>query len=179
MQLHANLMSRVVDQDEVARLQAEVDMESNSAPDRARLTAALLLWHLGEREHARMYVTQLLDLQPHSVPALTLLGWIELHDAEAEAEGGDPEAGAKVARAGSAFNEALAACGQGKRDLEAMMGRARLLQFKELHKEALDELNQVIVTYAWFLPALVEKFSVLMAMGDWDQAREPRLPNMA
>ena len=26
--------------------------------------------------------------------------------------------------------------------------------------------------YAWFLPALVEKFMVLMAMGDWDQAVE-------
>ena len=77
------------------------------------MQAALLLWHLGEREHARMYVSQLLDLQPHSVPALTLLGWIELHEAEAEAEGGDgTEAGAKVARAGSAFNEALAACAE-------------------------------------------------------------------
>ena len=40
-------------------------------------------------------------------------------------------------------------------------------------------LGAVLVTNAWFLPALVEKFSVLMAMGDWDQAREPRLPTMA
>ena len=40
------------------------------------------------------------------------------------------------------------------------------------YKQALEELNQVIVLYAWFLPALVEKFSVLMAMGDWDQAVE-------
>ena len=30
----------------------------------------------------------------------------------------------------------------------------------------------MVALYAWFLPALVEKFLVLMAMGDWDQAVE-------
>ena len=48
-----------------------------------------------------------------------------------------------------------------------------MLLLKRRHKQALEELNQVIVLYAWFLPALVEKFAVLMAMGDWDQARGP------
>ena len=46
-----------------------------------------------------------------------------------------------------------------------------MLLLKRRHKQALEELNQVIVLYAWFLPALVEKFSVLIAMGDWDQVR--------
>ena len=44
-------------------------------------------------------------------------------------------------RAATAFDEALANC-SAKKDLEALMGRARLLRFREQHKEALDELNQ-------------------------------------
>ena len=52
------------------------------------------------------------------------------------------------------------------------MGKARLMQLRGQHKDALEQLNQVIVQYAWFLPALVEKFGVLMAMGDWEQAIE-------
>ena len=69
------------------------------------------------------------------------------------------------------WGKAIEAGGQ-KKDLEALMGRARVHQVKEQYNEALDQLNQVIVLYAWFLPALVEKFGVLMAMGDWEQAVE-------
>ena len=140
--LHANLASRVVDHEEVSHLESEVAAEASSAPDRARLHAALLLWHLGERSEARVHVNTLLDLQPHSVPSLTLLGWLELQDAEAAAAAGDAEeAGSMARRAATAFDEALANC-SAKKDLEALMGRARLLRFREQHKEALDELNQ-------------------------------------
>ena len=47
-----------------------------------------------------------------------------------------------------------------------------MLLLKRRYKQALEELNQVIVLYAWFLPALVEKFLVLVATGDWEQAVE-------
>ncbi len=31
--------------------------------------------------------------------------------------------------------------------------------------------SQVCVRFTWFMPALVEKAGVLLAMGDWEQAR--------
>ena len=52
------------------------------------------------------------------------------------------------------------------------MGKAALHAQRGQHREALEALNQVIVLYAWFLPALVEKFLVLVATGDWEQAVE-------
>ena len=76
--VHAHQMSKVVDGEEVHRLQGEVAMDEQSAPDRARLTAALLLWHLGELDEAKMHATRLLQMQPQYVPALTLMGWLEL-----------------------------------------------------------------------------------------------------
>ena len=170
--VHAHQMSKVVDGEEVHRLQSEVAMDEQNAPDRARLTAALLLWHLGELDEAKMHATRLLQMQPQYVPALTLMGWLELQEVESDESlmlGIDPEQ--SLGRAEAAFEDALAAC-SAKKDLEALMGKARVLLLKRRYKQALEELNQVIVLYAWFLPALVEKFSVLMAMGDWDQAVE-------
>ena len=49
---------------------------------------------------------------------------------------------------------------------------AKLARLREQHKESLDHLSQVIGTHTWFLPALVEKSLVLLAMGDWEQAVE-------
>ena len=92
--------------------------------------------------------------------------------AEAEQEGssgGDPSASLEAA--GAAFERAIHSCGA-KKDLEALMGLAKLCQVREQHKEALDLLSQVIGMHSWFLPALEEKASVLMALGDWDQALE-------
>jgi len=146
----------------------EVETADASAPDRARLTAALLLWHLGEVEQAKWQVNRLLQMQSHSVAGLTLLGWLELNEG---AEDQMDDLAHRVGNAEGAFCKAIEAC-SAKKDLEALMGRARVHQLKEQYKEALDQLNQVVVLYAWFLPALVEKFHVLMAMGEWDQAIE-------
>ena len=161
--VHAHQMSKVVDGEEVHRLQSEAAMDEQNAPDRARLTAAMLLWHLGELDEAKMHATRLLQMQPQYVPALTLMGWLELQEVESDESlmlGIDPEQ--SLGRAEAAFEDALAAC-SAKKDLEALMGKARVLLLKRRYKQALEELNQVIVLYAWFLPALVEKFSVLMA----------------
>ena len=164
--LHAHQQARAIDEEEVARLRGEVDLEEQNAPERARMTAALLLWHLGDAPRARMHAARLLSLQPQSVPALTLVGWLELGEAA------EPDAAAAAAASGgSSFDEALAACAA-KKDLEALMGKAALHAQRGQHREALEALNQVIVLYAWFLPALVEKFLVLVATGDWEQAVE-------
>ena len=170
--MHAHQLSRVIDGEAVMTLQSQVAAEVQNAPDRARLTSALLMWHLGDPESAKRHCAQLLQMQPQSVPALTLMGWLELQGAEPETAallGTDPAQA--LARAEKAFDDALAAC-TAKKDLEALMGKARLLALRRNHREALEQLNQVIVLYPWFLPALVEKFGVLMAMGDWEQAIE-------
>ena len=52
--------------------------DADSAPDRARLTAAQFFWHVGEIYDAKKHCQALLRLQPSSVPALTLSGWLEL-----------------------------------------------------------------------------------------------------
>ena len=168
--LYAHQRSKVVDTEEVARLEADLPREDDNATDRARLHTALVLWHLGEIHQARRQTQALLRLNPQHVQALCLSGQLALADASAEVEAnGDPSV--HLDSAGNAFDQAMAASAA-KKDLETLMGKARLYVAREQLKEALECLNQVVVLYAWFLPALVEKFRVLVAMKDWEQATE-------
>lgn len=167
--LHAHKASKVVDNEEVMRLEQEIDMEDSNAPDRARLMAAQVLWHLGEVAQAKEQVARLLQLQSHSVPGLALRGWLELHEAEDELTSGFGDE--HLSAAELSFGQALEASAP-RKDLDALMGRARVHQLNRQFRDALDHLNQVVVSYPWFLPALLEKCNVLIAMGDWDQAME-------
>ena len=178
--LHAHRNCNIVDNEAVSKLEQDLmsGEDEERAPDRARLTAAQVYWHFNEIYDAKKHVSALLRLQPASVAALTLSGWLELALAENEINGvkfndplcnGDPSE--EFEAAGIAFEKSQAATG-GKKDLEASMGQAKLAQMRESHKEALDHLSQVIGTHAWFLPALVEKSLVLLAMGDWEQSVE-------
>jgi len=59
-----------------------------------------------------------------------------------------------------------------QKELEALLGKARCLEKKRRFRDALEVLNQLVVTYDWFLPALTEKARLLMVLNDWDQAVE-------
>lgn len=150
--LHAHNLSKIVDTDEVARIGAALDRERARVGERGLLMAAQFAWHAERLEDAREYVERLLALKPGSTQGNILRCWIEL------------SAGALPA------HELWDAHG-GKKELEALMGKARHAETLGQHAKALDNLNQVIVHYAWFLPALAEKAKLLMAMANWPQAR--------
>lgn len=59
-----------------------------------------------------------------------------------------------------------------KKDLSALMGRAKYYDIKGDYEKALESLNTVTVLYAWFLPAVIEKARVAIKSGDWDQGIE-------
>jgi tetratricopeptide repeat protein 21B len=52
------------------------------------------------------------------------------------------------------------------------MGRAKYYEIKGDFEKALDNLNEVTVIYAWFLPAVTEKARIVIKSGDWDQGVE-------
>lgn len=141
--LYAHQRCKVVDTEEVARLEMEVrGSEDDTASDRARWHAALVLWHLGELHQSRRQVQALLRLNHQNVQALSLSGLLALADAKAEAEAhGDPSV--HFDAAANAFEQAIAASAT-KKDLEALMGKAQLHRSKEQLKESLDCLNQVL-----------------------------------
>lgn len=132
----------------------------------ACLLAAQFLWHLGEVAQSREHASRLIELQPQSAAGLSLLGWLDLDDAEANGHGLEEDL---LSAAAGGFERALKAS---PRSLDALVGLARVRTASQQYQEALDRLQQAIAAHPWFFPAHVEKCDVLVAMGDWEQAVE-------
>uniref|UniRef100_A0A7S0YZT4 Tetratricopeptide repeat protein 21B n=1 Tax=Hemiselmis tepida TaxID=464990 RepID=A0A7S0YZT4_9CRYP len=92
--------------------------------------------------------------------ALSMAGWIEL------TSGSD----VKARKSKEIFRQAIEA---NPGDVDAHLGRAQY--FEKVTQEldsAVEALNQCVVQFPWFTPALSEKSRVLMATADWDQAMD-------
>ena len=57
----------------------------------------------------------------------------------------------------------------GEKNLDAMFGKARCVQQQQNYGLALDLMNQAIVLVSDFLPAIIEKMRLQLAMNDWEQ----------
>lgn len=157
--------------------------ESRATPE-ALLLAATFKWLTNEHVEARRIVQLVIereDLNDESrvaatataIRALTLRGWIDLTCVTSSASSNtndSAEARDFASRSIRYFDRALGDRSNSKRDLEAMMGRAKYYENTGKFTESLESLNQAIVLYQWFHPALSEKAKVLVRMGDWDQA---------
>lgn len=55
---------------------------------------------------------------------------------------------------------------------EALFGKSKFYFNRYNFSHSLDVLNQLVATYEGFLPALIEKMKVQLALQDWDQAVE-------
>lgn len=61
---------------------------------------------------------------------------------------------------------------EGSRDINALLGKAKYLEMRHNFTGALEQINQLIVTYPGFMPALIEKMKLQLNLQDWDQAIE-------
>lgn len=62
-----------------------------------------------------------------------------------------------------------ACCVSCRATVQAMLGRAKVHEVRRNLGAALSALTEVAVRFTWFMPALVEKARLLLAVGDWDQ----------
>lgn len=56
--------------------------------------------------------------------------------------------------------------------VEALFGKARFLLMRHNFTLSLDVLNRAVATFPRFLPALIEKMRILLALQDWEQTIE-------
>lgn len=152
---HAHNLSKVIDTDEVFRLEAALAKEAARAGERGLWLAAQFAWHVGRTDDALELADKLAALKPGAAVGQVLKCWLQL------ATGGAHDF------APAAWDE----CG-GKNELDTLLGKAAHLEALGAPDKALDVLNQLIVLYGWFTPALAEKARLLAATNDWEQAVE-------
>eukprot|EP00930_Biecheleria_cincta_P046675 TRINITY_DN32219_c0_g1_i1.p1 TRINITY_DN32219_c0_g1~~TRINITY_DN32219_c0_g1_i1.p1 ORF type:complete len:1347 (+),score=315.58 TRINITY_DN32219_c0_g1_i1:89-4129(+) len=164
---HNSLAS--VDTDAVSRLENRVRSEMHHAPERSKVLAARFFIAAGEIEKA---AEVLASLEGSSSPSVSVAqGWLEFM-AGKRAALGNAKASNQYLEKCAGYFDAASGTGQDLDNLDALMGKAKVLEGKRLWAQALDALNKVIVMHQWYLPALVEKAKTLMMTADWDQALE-------
>ncbi|XP_039250500.2 tetratricopeptide repeat protein 21B-like [Styela clava] len=154
----AHKKSRTPDRDAVNELDARVKEERRSATDKSLYFAGLSLWHLGRSDKAREYVDKQLK-NFNTASGQILRGWIDLTS----------DRDAYVKKSVKYFDEGLSS---NNKDPWALIGKSRYNVKRKNFSAALELVNQAIVSYPNFSPALVERMRLHLALQDWDQTLE-------
>ncbi|KAK3569226.1 hypothetical protein QTP86_026513 [Hemibagrus guttatus] len=143
------------DRDTIQELDVKVKETRKSASPKALYYAGMFLWLLGRNDKAREYVDRMIKISNGSTEGLILKGWIDL------TSGKD----AYTKKSGKYFDEAL----KEKINIFALMGKVQYNEVRQNYSGALETVNQVIVSYPSFTPALVKKMKLLLNLQDWEQ----------
>ncbi|XP_003447380.1 tetratricopeptide repeat protein 21B [Oreochromis niloticus] len=143
------------DREVIQELDAKVKEDRKSAPPKSLYYAGTFLWLLGRNDKAREYTERMIKLSNGSKEGLILKAWIDV------TSGKD----AYARKAGKYFDEGL----KERADVFAMMGKAQYCEYHQIYSGALEIINQVIVSFPVFLPALTKKMKLLLSLQDWDQ----------
>ncbi|XP_030641842.1 tetratricopeptide repeat protein 21B [Chanos chanos] len=139
----------------IQELDAKVKEDRKSAAPMGLYYAGLFLWLLGRNDKAREYVERMVKISNGSKEGIILKGWIDLTS--------NKEAYAK--KSGKYFEEAL----KEKSYVFALMGKAHHYEYRQNYSFALEVVNQIIVGFPAFLPALIKKMKLLLSLQDWEQ----------
>jgi len=168
--LHYHNQCAVVDQDSVSDLSIKLQSELPSAPEHAKVLAVQFYIQAGELDKARDLLAPMEGSSSLSVQIAR--GWLDFFAGRQAAAATPGKGSTAYLDKCIAFFEGAIGAGSELGNLDALMGKAKVLEGKRQWQQALDCLNKVIVMHPWYLPALIEKAKTLMMTADWDQALE-------
>ncbi|WAR05764.1 TT21B-like protein [Mya arenaria] len=148
-----------VDREAVTELDAKLKEERKQSGEMGLYYAGLFLFLTGKHDKAREYIDRMLKLNGDNAEGLVLKGWIELMS------------GREAKKALKYFDDGLSKSVGGK-NIDGLLGKSRHFEAKHNYSGALDAVNQVIVHYPNFLPALIEKMRLQLSLQDWESSIE-------
>ncbi|XP_053327438.1 tetratricopeptide repeat protein 21B [Spea bombifrons] len=159
--IYAHKKSSHPDREAVQELDMKMKEHRKVAGHKALYYAGLFLWHIGRHDKAREYIDRMIKISSGSRDGLVLKAWIDLTCGR--------EAYAKKAL--KYLEEGL----HDGMDIFAMMGKAYYLELRQNLSGSLESVNKIIVSYPNFVPALVKKMKLQLALQDWEQTVETAL----
>ncbi|XP_064471618.1 tetratricopeptide repeat protein 21B-like [Ornithodoros turicata] len=149
--IFAHRKCAVVDKEAVAHLDSQLKEVRKQAGDKMLYYAGLFLMLTSKYDKAREYIDRMLRAAPPTREGLMLKGWNEILSK-------------KEKRTGIQYFESA-----GTAHPEALFGKAKCLEQSGDFAKALEVINQAVVLYNGFVPALLQKAKLHLAMSDWDQ----------
>mmetsp|Transcript_5618 Transcript_5618/g.19788 ORF Transcript_5618/g.19788 Transcript_5618/m.19788 type:complete len:1322 (-) Transcript_5618:141-4106(-) len=155
----AHEKTKFVDREAVQSVTKAIFDEEKQNKEGSFFMGALVCLLRNDFKKARDYISKVLEFQPNYPQAKSVNGWIELLSGTE----------IKAKKSIELFEAAMEA---NPNDIEAVLGKAAFLERYKPLPEAIEFMNQFIVKFSWFAPAITEKARLLIAGGDWDQAIE-------
>ncbi|KAM4698341.1 tetratricopeptide repeat protein 21B isoform 1-T1 [Rhinophrynus dorsalis] len=159
--IYAHKKSSQPDRETIQELEMKMKEHRKAAGHTSLYYAGLFLWHVGRHEKAREYVDRMIKITNGSREGLVLKAWLDLTCGR--------EAYAKKAL--KYLEEGL----HDRTDVFAMLGKAQYFEMRQNYSGALEAVNKIIVNYPLFIPALVKKMKLQLALQDWEQTVETAL----
>ncbi|CAD7958852.1 unnamed protein product, partial [Amoebophrya sp. A25] len=160
----------------VRKFQDRAMQEQQGASEDAKVTCGFFFLFVGERDRAR----QIADTLSRNRVTATFLAWTRYEEAVADSRrqgsAGATAVGKEALRECTALLDEFVIGEQGRElrisQLDGLMLKAKLMELSKNWAAAVEFLNQAIVYFPWYQPAIAERGRVQMASGDWDQALE-------
>ncbi|XP_045686795.1 tetratricopeptide repeat protein 21B [Phyllostomus hastatus] len=156
--IYTHKMSPNPDREAVLESDAKVKELRKAAEPKALYHAGLFLWHIGRHDKGREYIDRMIKMSNGTREGQILRAWLDI------TKGKEPY----TKKALRSFEEIL----QNGNDIFALLGKAQCLEMRQNYLGALETVNQIIVNFPTFLPALVQKMKLQLALQDWDQTTE-------
>ncbi|KAM9390536.1 tetratricopeptide repeat protein 21B-like, partial [Salvelinus alpinus] len=152
----AHKRSDMIDHEAVSALKTHVRNIRKTAGEKPLFYGALFLWLTGHVDKAKDYVDKILKITKFSKEGSILKGWVDMNSEDE-------------------FQRNNAICyldggGQHSKDVFGMMGKAKYFMNKHNFTGSQQVVNQIVTSHSDFLPGLMLKMKLFLALQDWEQA---------
>ncbi|KAM4687801.1 tetratricopeptide repeat protein 21A [Discoglossus pictus] len=156
--IYAHKRSETVDREAVSELESKVKESRKTAGAKALYYAGMFLWLVGRNDKGREYVDKMLKISNRSKEGLVLKAWLDLTS----------DKDLSIKKSIKYFDEGI----KSTKDIFGIIGKAKFYMMQQNYSEALEIINQIIVSFPTFIPALTFKMELFLAQQDWDQTLE-------
>uniref|UniRef100_A0A674BXT0 Tetratricopeptide repeat domain 21B n=1 Tax=Salmo trutta TaxID=8032 RepID=A0A674BXT0_SALTR len=151
----AHKRSDMIDHEAVSALETHVRNIRKTEGEKALFYGALFLWLMGRVDKAKDYIDKILKISKSSKQASILKGWVDMNSED------------EFQRDNAIFY--LDGGGQHSRDVFGLMGKAKYFMNKHNFTGSQQVVNQIVTSHSDFLPGLMLKMKLFLALQDWEQ----------
>uniref|UniRef100_A0A7M4E801 Tetratricopeptide repeat domain 21A n=1 Tax=Crocodylus porosus TaxID=8502 RepID=A0A7M4E801_CROPO len=156
--IYAHKRCEAIDREAVLELENKFKETRKNTGINALYYAGMFLWLMGKNDKAAEYIDRMLKMSNGSREGLVLKGWVYSTSDKPNA----------VKKSIKYLDEGT----QDTTDIFGMMGKIRYFMIQQNYSAALEVVNQIIVTYPSFMPALILKMRLYLAQQNWEQTLE-------
>jgi tetratricopeptide repeat protein 21B len=150
--INAHKKCKYVDQEAIAAMSAKLTilLSNQTISERAYTIVGWYYLYVQNLVLAHEYISKALALNPKSISALNGAAWIE------------------IIQNGSKANPFEKCLQLSERDVEALLGHCFYYRTQKRYAEATETIHNVLGYFPNFVPALIEKLSILLESQNWD-----------